>query len=58
MASCFLAREHPHGIIISPPAAHHRDLVSALSQPRSHIAQVLRRRDDIGIKRLIEEENF
>jgi hypothetical protein len=34
------------------------DLMPALGQHRRKLAQMLRRGDDIGIKRLVEQENF
>jgi hypothetical protein len=32
--------------------------VSLFGQRRRQIAQMLRRRDDVGIKRLVEQEDF
>src|ERR1035438_772519 len=45
-------------IIISLPSRDHRDRMSPLHQFRRQLAQVLARSHDVGIKGLIEQENF
>src|SRR5581483_3992307 len=46
------------GVIASPAGAQDGDLVAALDQSQSHVGQVLRRGHDVGIKALVEEEDF
>jgi hypothetical protein len=41
-----------------PAAGDYRDLMSAFHQRRRKFAQMLRCRDDVGIKRLVEQEDF
>src|SRR5439155_2292281 len=45
------------GVVVRPPAAHHRHVVAALGQLRRQIAQVLSRRCDVGVKGLVEEKD-
>jgi hypothetical protein len=56
------------GLIVKQPSADSnplnmssrddRDLMPVFGQRRREFAQMLRRGDDIGIKRLVEQENF
>jgi hypothetical protein len=57
-APTLLAREHRLRIVVRAPARHHRDRVPAPGQLRGQIAQVLGRRDDVRVKRLVEQKEF
>ena len=44
-------------IVVSPPAAHDRDVVAPLHELHREIARVLGRRRDVRVERLIEKED-